>query len=126
MAGTIVINFAIGLIAFIITFLTAIAGNVWQVSIERAFIAFLVFFIAGYIIRWITRILIPTQANQHVGNHIDMVTPVEQEAIAQSAAASEQDAVESFAPFQPPRLERTDIEKDPDQVANIIRQLADE
>lgn len=124
MAGTIVMNFVIGAVAFVFTFLSAISQNVWSVSLERAFYAFLVFFIATYIVRWLVGIFASPAAKQDVGHHFDMVTPDEEDKT--SLAEEESDSTHSFTPFQPPRIDRTEVAEDPDKIANIIRRLADE
>ncbi|MET3288517.1 UNVERIFIED_CONTAM: flagellar biosynthesis/type III secretory pathway M-ring protein FliF/YscJ [Brevibacillus sp. OAP136] len=125
MAGTIVLNFAVGAAAFVFTFLSAVFQNVWSVSLWRAFIAFLVFFIATYIVRWLISLFASPAVTPDVGNHVDLATPEAGEHVSQSAEA-ESELAESFSPFQPPRLDRTEVEEDPDKIANIIRRLADE
>lgn len=128
MAGTIVLNFVVGAVAFVFTFLTAVLQNMWLVSLWRAFIAFLVFFIATYIVRWLIGAFASPAARRDVGKHVDIVTPDEQDRSAHmQSAAAQSDLADAFTPFELPRLERTtDVAEDPDKIANIIRRLADE
>lgn len=126
MAGTILVNFTVGGLAFVFTFLTALLQNLWLISLERAFYAFLVFFIATYIVRWLIGMFASPAAKQDVGNHIDMVTPEYGGIGSGSTEASENEPSDTFIPFEPPRIERTDVAEDPDKIANIIRRLADE
>lgn len=45
MLGTMWVNTGFGALASVITFFTALAGNVWLVSLERAGYAFILFFL---------------------------------------------------------------------------------
>ncbi|TGV11609.1 hypothetical protein EN829_050715, partial [Mesorhizobium sp. M00.F.Ca.ET.186.01.1.1] len=60
MLGTIWINTGMGLLAFVITLCTALASNVWLVSLERAGIALVIFFLAAFPIRFVLALVTQT------------------------------------------------------------------
>jgi len=63
MLGTIWINIGLGLLAFVVTLVAAGAGNVWLVSLVRAGIAFVIFFIVAFPIRWVIALITHTSAS---------------------------------------------------------------
>jgi hypothetical protein len=125
MIGTLALNIWVGIAAFVITFFSALAGNVIIVSLERAFYAFVLFFLATFVIRWlIQRILASTK--QESGTHVDLITPPDVEGEMPQASENEPSEAETFKPLVPPRIERTDQTVDSAQIANAIRRLTDE
>ncbi|WP_134686221.1 hypothetical protein [Brevibacillus migulae] len=125
MAGTIAVNITLGIIAFVITMVTALSGNVFLVSIERAVYAFLLFFLLGYPIRWVTGMILSSPAEKEpAGSQIDLVTPDDSE--GDSAQKEEEELKEAFTPFTATRIERKDEETDPTNIANVIRRLTDD
>jgi len=125
MVGTFVVNISIGIIAFIITMVTALPGNVFLVSLERAVYAFILFFLVGYPIRWITGLIFSSPAEkEEAGKQIDLVTP--DESAEDDPKKEEAELKEAFTPFTATRIERKDEETDPTNIANVIRRLTDD
>lgn len=127
MAGTIVVNVCLGMIAFAITLVTALSGNVLFVSFERAVYAFILFFLLGFPMRWlIGRLFPPSEAEEATGSHIDLVTPEDQSEIEPQNDADDPEPEEGFVPFQATRIERKDEEAEATKIANAIRRFTDD
>ncbi|NGQ94032.1 hypothetical protein G3578_02450 [Brevibacillus sp. SYP-B805] len=124
MVGTNTFNLAVGLFAFLVTLVTALSGNVFLVSLERAVCAFLLFFLLAYLIRWLAA-LITRQAAEKTGtpHQIDLVTP--HESTGEPAERTD-DPAEGFSPLVAPRIERTDEPTHPINIANTIRRFTDD
>lgn len=126
MLGTIWINTGMGLLAFVVTFGTALASNVWLVSLERAGVAFVLFFLAAFPIRWVIAVVTQIPA-AHLA--------VEEGAVAEGAeaplAAHQEDTQTggeegSFSPLAVSNMERIHPAENPTTVAEVIRRLTDE
>jgi len=109
--GTIWIHSGVGLAAFFVTLLVALAGNVWLVALERAGVAFLVFFLAAFPIRWVLAQVSQTSAVS---------------AATEGEAALEQGGEESFSPLSISQIEKIRPIEDPATVAEVVRRLTDE
>ncbi|MED1794425.1 hypothetical protein [Brevibacillus nitrificans] len=125
MKGTLWINSGLGILAFVVTLATAWASNVWLVSLERAGVAFIVFFLVAFPVRWIISKV--TQPLAH--------SAVEGEDALQNGAASplretedqkSEASEESFAPLAVSQMERIRPIEDPTTVAEVVRRLTDE
>jgi len=118
MRGTMWIHAIIGGIAFILTFFTALTGNVWLVSLERAVYAFLFFFLIAYPIRWLLAKVAAElpEAESEQGQK-------QQEA---AGTAAKTDPAEGFEPLSFPEIKRVSPEQNPATVADVIRRLTDE
>lgn len=125
MLGTIWINTGLGIFASLVTFGTAIASNVWLVSLERAAIAFIVFFLAAFPIRWVLGLVTQTPVSPSPG---DQHAAVVETGDAGEAAATEQqsDEAEPFTPLSFSKVDKTHPTEDPTTVAEVIRRLTDE
>jgi hypothetical protein len=124
MVGTTIFNLVLGILAFLITFVTALSGNVILVSLERAVYAFLLFFLLAYPIRWLTSFVLGNRTEKTIaGNHVDLVTPHESTEVPKEKV---DELEESFTPLVAPRIERLDGTADPTQVANLIRRFTDD
>jgi hypothetical protein len=123
MWGTIWMNAWIGGFAFIITFLTALTGNVWLVSLERAVYAFLFFFIIAYPLRWlIAKITVPSDA--HAVQQSETESSFDQ--AEEHSIPSGDDPSEAFTPLSFPTVKRETPAQDPATVADVIRRLTEE
>ena len=126
MLGTIWINTGLGLLAFAVTFGTALTENVWLVSLERAVIAFLVFFLLAFPLRWgmgwITGLAPESAAadRQQASDH------AEQEKREGVERVQTDEEAESFTPLTFSKVDRTPPAEDPTTVAAVIRRLTDE
>jgi len=129
MIGTLKINAWMGFVAFVITFITAFVGNIWSVSLERALIAFLLFFLAAFPVRLLLGLTIPPDSDDsdrqsEPGQHVDLVAGNDQS--DDEPKPSENEPFETFTPLVPPRIERKKVEQEPIDIANMIRRLTDE
>lgn len=142
MIGTIKINLWIGCIASFVTLLTALSGNVFIVSIERAVYAFLLFFIAMFPIRWGIGLLLPQTietadestsradiqqaGSENPEDHSDEGRATQPEV----ESDSDNEPSDDFTPLVPKRIEPTspnnNPDKDPLEIADVIRRLTDE
>ncbi|MGD8191038.1 hypothetical protein ACQCN2_13755 [Brevibacillus ginsengisoli] len=145
MTGTIRINIWIGVIAFLVTLLTAFSGNVITVSLERAVWAFILFFLGMFPIRWGLHLITthsleqdskkpaPTDETQKIGEHIDLMTPDSDSSTDDqrmgTETLSEDEPSDQFIPLTPRKLEPNPAqspENDPTTITNVIRRLTDE
>jgi len=125
MMGTIRLNVVLAGIAFFVTLLTALTGNVFLVSLKRALFAFILFFILAYPIRWMLAMVIGTPPERmQAGSQIDLVTPPDPTGRKVDGGEDEQGG--DFTPLIPPRIERTEETQDPANIANILRRLTDD
>jgi hypothetical protein len=125
MWGTMWINGGIGLIAFFFTLGTALLGNVWLVSLERALYAFVFFFLAAFPIRWLVARIMQTPLREtsqehqsHEGSSSDSETEL--------SHPSETEPSEEFTPLFPASIKRVNPQQDPATIAGVIRRLTDE
>lgn len=124
--GTIWINSGLGLLAFVVTLATAWASNVWLVSLERAGVAFIIFFLAAFPIRWVlTKVTqnssLPSVKEGEAALHEESTSPVEGKEDRQA-----DENTESFSPLSISQMERIRPIEDPTTVAEVVRRLTDE
>ncbi len=124
MSGTIWIHALIGIVAFLITFGTALTGNVWLVSLERAVYAFILFFIASFPLRWLLAKMMETPPTSTQAEEDLPVSSSDQG--KELPNPSESDPAEAFTPFSLAEFERVNPEQDPATVAEVVRRLTDE
>ncbi|WP_126426419.1 hypothetical protein [Brevibacillus marinus] len=129
MASTLKFSLLLGGFASLLTFLAAWTANLWFVSLERAFYAFILFFVLGFPVHWACRLLLG-QADaegqkETAGQHVDLVA-ADDDGRAQPAKEPA-DPADGFKPLSVPRLEVHKKETvEPAEIANIVRRLADE
>jgi hypothetical protein len=130
MLGTIWINTGLALLAFVVTFGVAWVSNVWLVSLERAAIAFLIFFLAAFPIRWLMGLITQSSGSASSAEAVDGVGVVDTASPASthpnSELAKDSDEQESFTPLTFAETERSRLTEDPTTVAEVIRRLSDE
>lgn len=145
MTGTIRVNIWAGCIAFLVTLLTALSGNVFSVSLERAVYAFILFFLGMFPIRWGLHLITAEaveqgdkeaandETSQKIGEHIDLMTPDSDSSNDDQRMGtdshSEDEPSDEFIPLTPRRIEPNPThnpENDPTNIANVIRRLTDE
>lgn len=127
MASTLKFNLVLGSFAALLTFFVAWTTNVWFVSLERAFYAFILFFLLGFPVHWAYRLLFgedeEEEQQETVGQHVDMVADDQ----ADSKMERGDDPASDFQPLQAPRLEAPQkAPVEPATIANIVRRLSDE
>lgn len=127
MANTLKFNVIFGSIAALLTFFVAWTANVWFVSLERAFYAFILFFLLGFPVHWAYRLLFgqadAESQQETVGQHIDMVADDQ----AEAKLEQNDDLVADFQPLTIPRLEnQQNAPVEPAMIANIVRRFSDE
>ncbi|GED29038.1 hypothetical protein [Brevibacillus centrosporus] len=125
MKGTLWINSGLGILAFVVTLATAWASNVWLVSLERAGVAFILFFLVAFPVRWIiskvTQPLALSTMEEEDALQNGAASPVRETEDQQSEASEE-----SFAPLAVSQMERIRPIEDPTTVAEVVRRLTDE
>jgi len=126
MLGTIWINLGMGLLAFVVTLVAAGAGNVWLVSLVRAGIAFVVFFLVAFPIRWVIAKITHTSASP-VGEPGELVSGEPVAPLENPQKDQEQENPEgAFSPLSLSKMERIQPIEDPTTVAEVVRRLSDE
>ncbi|MGN7470208.1 hypothetical protein [Brevibacillus sp. SAFN-007a] len=127
MLGTIWINAGMGLLAFVITFCTALASNVWLVSLERAGIAFVIFFLAAFPVRFVLGLVTQPAGSSVIEGPKPSSAPLaEGEAETKTEQAVEKAADEAFSPLSFTKLETVPPTENPATVAEVVRRLTDE
>ena len=129
MLGTIWINTGMGLLAFVITLCTALASNVWLVSLERAGIALVIFFLAAFPIRFVLALVTQTPAQSaEAGGQEELNAPLADGGNEANppGQTGEQAAAEAFSPLSFTKLETIHPSEDPATVAEVVRRLTDE
>lgn len=131
MVGTWKLNAWMGAIAFVITFFSVWLSNTWEVALGRSIIAFVVFFLLVFPLRLLlffaTQPSAGTQEGQdQAGQHIDLTAGEGEEDTGETVSTAEKGSVDEFNRLELPRIERTDKQHDPLEIANVIKRLTDE
>ncbi|MFC8687976.1 hypothetical protein [Brevibacillus porteri] len=127
MLGTIWINFGLGMLAFLVTLGTAVASNVWLVSLERAGIAFVLFFLAAFPIRWLLAMFIQSSTPPMVTDTLEGTgSPLAEGGVVLEIGQQLEQEDQTFAPLSINKMERIHPTEDPATVAEVVRRLSDE
>ncbi|MFF2528663.1 hypothetical protein [Brevibacillus sp. DP1.3A] len=127
MLGTIWINFGLGMLAFLVTLGTAVASNVWLVSLERAGIAFVLFFLAAFPIRWLLATFIQSSTPPMVTDTLEGTSsPLAEGGVILEIGQQLEQEDQTFAPLSINKMERIHPTEDPATVAEVVRRLSDE
>ncbi|MFM1650839.1 hypothetical protein ACI7RC_01915 [Brevibacillus sp. B_LB10_24] len=134
------INLSLGLTAFILTFIFALPGNLLSVSLVRGCYAFVIFFLAAFVVRWAFQLILGKPPEEEsTGNRVDLVTPDEAtpdeggegqpmpantETGEPAPQPKEGDA--QFSPLLIPRLEKQDDAYRTSDLVHTIRRFSDE
>ncbi|AUM65873.1 hypothetical protein C0R09_15845 [Brevibacillus laterosporus] len=120
----------LGCIAFLLTFLAAITGNLFVVSFYRGVLAFLVIFIIAFLVQWVLSILFPkedpieledTDGDEEVAAGEEKEAATDQEETNESLHPEEE-----FIPLKVERAEAESAEHDPKLIAQTLRRFTDE
>ncbi|WJQ79368.1 hypothetical protein [Brevibacillus brevis] len=127
MLGTIWINFGLGMLAFLVTLGTAVASNVWLVSLERAGIAFVLFFLAAFPIRWLISTFIQQSTPPMVTDALEGTSsPLAEGGVVLEIGQQLEQEDQEFAPLSINKMDRIHPTEDPATVAEVVRRLSDE
>jgi hypothetical protein len=136
------INLSLGLTAFFLTFIFALPGNLFSVSLVRGCYAFVIFFLAAFAVRWAFQLILgKPQEAENTGNRIDLVTPNEvtsdKDGVDQpmpanaergepAPATEPKEGNDQFSPLLIPRLEKQDDAYRTSDLVHAIRRFSDE
>lgn len=135
MNGKIRYNLLAGSAGFILTFLFSIRNNLWTTSLNRALLAFVIWFLLSWLLVWVFSQAAAPAANRtdeadgghdgSVGSRLDLVTPDQDdeelmELIKQEPTGRQEES--GFTPLKPPKLVST---KDPEELAKAVRHLTE-
>ncbi|CCF13941.1 hypothetical protein BLGI_1865 [Brevibacillus laterosporus GI-9] len=120
----------LGCIAFLLTFLAAITGNLFVVSFYRGVLAFLVIFIIAFLVQWVLSILFPKEDPielEDTDGDEEVAAGEEQEAATDQEETNESlHPEEEFIPLKVERAETESAEHDPKLIAQTLRRFTDE
>lgn len=137
MIGTIRINFIVGGIACVITFLLSVGDNLFLTTFLHSLYSFTIMFVLSFGFRFVLGVIGGSaqlhsdvqnhnHSGSHIGNQVDLTTPVEEEAARQSLSMDKSDSADSmFAPLNPPKL-ATKTNLDPGQLAGALRRMSED
>ncbi|MBA9086107.1 hypothetical protein FHR92_002580 [Fontibacillus solani] len=130
-----------GFIGFLISFAVSAGNNLFSTSLFRGIIAFVVWFVLSFAVYWVIGFLkeLPPdlaveemaalQAQDGKGTNLDLMTPDESEELndllKQPPSSQSQAQPQDFAPLNPPKLVKTPDDKDPVELANVVRHLTE-
>ncbi|QQE76154.1 hypothetical protein KDJ56_09650 [Brevibacillus composti] len=128
MVGTMWVNTGIGALASVITLVTALSGNVWLVSLERAGYAFILFFLAAFPIRWLVAKIMGSSERTEAAAPANVGSPADAAGGPVPSAEEDQDSdeEEGFTPLALDQFRRVTPNYDPTTVADVVRRLTDE
>lgn len=141
MATKIVFNWLLGIFGFVFTFIISIRTNLLMTSLIRATLAFVVWFVLAFALRWVIGLLRQTSAelssqdqstllvDTDKGNLLDLTTPDESDELKnllqQTPELQDTDS-NDFTPLDVPRLVKTKNTKDPEELAKAVRHLTEQ
>lgn len=141
MTGKLKYYLLFGFIGFLITFAVSAGNNVFGTSLFRAMIAFVVWFVLLFALNWVMDFLkefpseptveeieaLQSQVEDGRGTNLDLKTPDESEDLNEllKQPLNPQSQAVDFAPLNPPKLVKTPDDKDPAELANVVRHLTE-
>lgn len=130
-----------GFIGFLITFAVSAGNNLFGTSLFRSIIAFVVWFVLLFALNWVMDFLkelpseptveeieaLQSQDEDGKGTNLDIKTPDESEELNDllKQPLNPQSQLDDFAPLNPPKLVKTPDDKDPAELANVVRHLTE-
>lgn len=136
--GSLRINLWSGIFGFVLTFLLSTGKNLLVTSFIRGIIAFVVWFILAYLVRWVIGYVSRPDLSsaglsnmrqdgqeEGLGTNLDLVTPDEGEDLNNMLKPKPEPdpAQAAFTPLNPPKLVTT---KEPEELAKAVRHLTDQ
>ncbi|WP_246188001.1 hypothetical protein [Paenibacillus tengchongensis] len=137
MKKTIVLSALVGMIGFLITFLSNFGHNLLGTSLIRGFYAFVIWFVLACLLRWVLGFIMKpsdsvepaapdADSQEGLGNQLDISTPGEDQELIDLLKPKPAEGggnAEGFQPLQPPKLVSM---KDPEELAKAVRHLKEE
>ncbi|GIO36138.1 hypothetical protein J41TS12_09990 [Paenibacillus antibioticophila] len=139
MTGKLKIYLLFGFIGFLITYAVSAGNNMFTTSLVRGLTAFAVWFLLCFIGGWVfeflkeqgvkedDEVISAIMQAQGKGGNLDLTTPDQSDELndllKQPVGSSSQDT--EFAPLNPPKLTKID-DKDPEELAKVVRHLTEE
>ncbi|CAM2893229.1 hypothetical protein PASE110613_06340 [Paenibacillus sediminis] len=139
MKGNIRFNIIFGAVGLIFTTIISASNNLLTTSLLRGLIAFVVWFLLAFAVRWVFGILETdsqhSKAAQHhsqttesdLGSRLDLTTPDESgelNELLKSPVGKQAGSNSSFKPLTPPKLIST-ASTDPEELAKAVRHLTE-
>ncbi|RRJ65380.1 hypothetical protein EHV15_22530 [Paenibacillus oralis] len=139
MAGKTRYYWLLGFIGFLITFAVSAGNNLFLTSFIRGLIAFAVWFGLAFAASWMFGFLKEIPENETAepqeamlseegkGGNLDLTTPDESEQLNELLKPPADAPGESadFTPLSPPKLVKTPDDKDPEELAKVVRHLTE-
>lgn len=147
MSGKFRYFFLIGFIGFLITFAVSAGNNLFMTSFIRGLIGFAAWFFLSFAGSWVFGFLkeqdVRSDASElsaalqeqeleqetDKGNSLDFTTPDQSEELnellKQSPDNQSQSQAHEFTPLHPPKLVKTLDDKDPEELAKVVRHLTE-
>ncbi|MNO11979.1 hypothetical protein D3C76_15780 [compost metagenome] len=126
-----------GFIGFLITFAASSGNNLFTTSLIRGIIGFVVWFVLSFAVNWVIGFLkeLPAdpadqemaalQSQEDKGANLDITTPDESDELNDLLKQPPNPQAQDFTPLSPPKLVKTPDEKDPAELANVVRHLTE-
>lgn len=130
-----------GFVGFLITFAVSAGNNLFGTSLFRATIAFVVWFVLLFALNWVMDVLkelpseptveeieaLQSQDEEGKGTNLDIKTPDESAELNDllKQPLHPQSQVDDFSPLNPPKLVKTPDDKDPAELADVVRHLTE-
>ncbi|MFD3260948.1 hypothetical protein ACE3MQ_20335 [Paenibacillus lentus] len=139
MAGKMKYYTLFGLFGFLITFALSSSSNLFMTSLIRGLIAFVAWFVLAYAANWMIGLMkemspVPTNEDliaphddEGKGGQLDLTTPDETDELNEllKQPPGSQTGNDDFTPLNPPRLVKTPDDKDPEELAKVVRHLTE-
>lgn len=139
MAGKMKACILFGFIGFLITYAVSAGNNMFMTSLFRGMLAFAVWFLLSYVGIWVYNFLKEQEVKeddevisailqaQGKGGNLDLTTPDQSDELNDLLKQPPGDSsqIHDFAPLNPPKLTKID-DKDPEELAKVVRHLTEE
>lgn len=139
MAGKMKYYMLFGLFGFLITFAVSSSSNLFMTSLIRSLIGFVVWFALSYAAYWMfgfmkemspipeTEDLGVSPEDEGKGGQLDLTTPDETDELNDllKQPLGDQTGQNDFTPLNPPKLVKTSDDKDPEELAKVVRHLTE-
>jgi len=139
MSGKLGYYLLFGFIGFLITYAVSAGNNLFATSFIRGLIAFAVWFLLAFAANWVitflkeqdprpdVRDLTDALKEQDKGASLDLTTPDQSEELNDllKQTPKDQSQTQEFTPLNPPKLVKTLDDKDPEELAKVVRHLTD-
>ncbi|WP_410769232.1 hypothetical protein [Fontibacillus sp. BL9] len=138
MTGKIRYYFLFGFIGFLITYAVSAGNNLFTTSLMRGLIGFVAWFLLSFAGNWVINFLKEQEPvpnvdelsaalqDQDKGSNLDLTTPDQSEELNDLLKQTPDDQSQAeFTPLEPPKLVKTIDDKDPEELAKVVRHLTE-